>query len=261
MSRRTASYAAVLAAVMAVSLIHAAPADDMASRFRARVYRSKTYSSLPYRLLVPRGYTSSRKYPLVLFLHGVGERGADNTKQLHAGLNIFADEKKMDRHPCFIAAPQCPADSWWVDADHEADRHVMSDRPTAALAMSLELVDSLSNEFSIDTGRIYVVGYSMGGFGAWEAIQRRPDLFAAAVPACGGGDETLARRIRRVPIWAFHGAHDPIVNIARSRNMIHALIAAGGVPRYTEYAEVNHFCWGLAFGDSDMHEWLFSRKK
>lgn len=257
---RHAFYASGIAALLA-AFLGTAPADDMADRFRARLYRSSTHSSLPYRLLVPRDYNPLKKYPLVLFLHGKGERGADNVKQLHAGLDIFADKKKMERHPCFIAAPQCPEDSSWVDADPDSDRHIMREKPTAALAMSLELVESLSKEFSVDTKRLYVVGYSMGGFGAWEAIQRRPDLFAAAVPACGGGDETLAHRIKRVPVWVFHGARDPIVRVERSRGMIHALISSGGVPRYTEYPDINHFCWGLAFGDRVLHDWLFRQKK
>lgn len=137
----------------------------------------------------------------------------------------------------------------------------MRDKPTEFLAMSIELVELLCKEFSININRIYVVGYSMGGFGAWEAILRWPDLFAAAVPVCGGGDESIAYRIRRIPVWAFHGLLDPIVKAARSRHMIQAIVAAGGVPRYTEYPNIDHFCWGIAFGDNEMHEWLFRQKK
>jgi predicted peptidase len=234
---------------------------DLTEVFAARTFRSKKYSSLPYRLLIPKQYLKTRAYPLVLFLHGSDERGTDNMKQLYVGLNIFADEKMMRRYPCFIAAPQCPTGMKWVDVNWKEKRHTMHENPTPSLAMAVELVEELQNEFSIDNKRIYITGYSMGGFGAWEAIERRPDLFAAAVPVCGGGDETKAFHAARMPIWAFHGALDQIVKVSRSRNMIDAIVMAGGMPRYTEYPEINHFSWGLAYSDPQVLEWLFKQKK
>ncbi len=234
---------------------------DMLKRFEARIFQSKSRSSIPYRLLIPNHYRHSGRYPLVLFLHGSDERGTDNAKQLFVGLNIFADEKKMNVYPCFIAAPQCPPDMKWTDTDWKAERHIMAAEPTPALAMSIELIGSLLKEYSIDDKRIYVVGYSMGGFGVWEAIERWPELFAAAVPVCGGGDERNAHRIMHIPIWVFHGARDRIVSVRQSQNMVHAVVRAGGVPRYTEYPTVNHYSWVLAFSDPRMFEWLFSQKK
>ncbi len=234
---------------------------DMAERFQPRIYNSKKYSSLPYRLLIPKYYDRSRQYPLVLFLHGSDERGSDNRRQLFVGLHIFADEKRMDQYPCFIAAPQCPLEMKWVDVDWKADTHMMPRDPTPAMAMSLELIEELQKEFSIDRNRLYVVGYSMGGYAVWDAIQRWPNLFAAAVPVCGGGDETKAPRIAQIPIWAFHGARDQIVKVPRSRNMINAIVIAGGTPRYTEYPTINHFSWGYVFGDTEMFHWLFDQKK
>lgn len=234
---------------------------DLTEVFAARTFRSKKYSSLPYRLLIPKQNLKTGAYPLVLFLHGSDERGTDNMKQLYVGLNIFADEKMMRRYPCFIAAPQCPTGMKWVDVNWKEERHTMHENPTPSLAMAIELVEELQKEFSIDNKRIYITGYSMGGFGAWEAIERRPDLFAAAVPVCGGGDETKAFRAARMPIWAFHGALDQIVKVSRSRNMIDAIVMAGGMPRYTEYPEINHFSWGLAYSDPQVFEWLFKQKK
>jgi predicted peptidase len=234
--------------------------DELAERFEAHIFKSLTHSTLPYRLLIPKKQGTGGTYPLVLFLHGSDERGTDNSKQLYAGLNIFADQKTMDRYPCFIVAPQCPKDMKWVDVDWKAERHKMSDSPTPALAMAIELVEELEKKFPIDRKRIYITGYSMGGFGTWDAIERRPDLFAAAVPVCGGGDETRAARISDVPMWAFHGALDQIVKVDRSRNMINAVVRAGGVPRYTEYPLINHFSWGLAYSDPRTFEWLFSQK-
>jgi len=137
----------------------------------------------------------------------------------------------------------------------------MQNDPTPPLAMSIEIVADLQREFSIDTGRIYVTGYSMGGFATWEAIQRWPDLFAAAVPVCGGGDEALAPLLVRMPIWAFHGALDNIVNVRRSRNMINAIVRAGGMPRYSEYTLVTHLCWNFTYSDDAMFDWLFKQKK
>lgn len=235
--------------------------SDISGLFEARAYTSPRKGSLPYRLMKPANYDTSKKYPLILFLHGAGERGTDNRKQLVVGLNIFADPKRIDRYPCFIVAPQCPEEDKWADVDWKAEHHTMKDKPTPSLSLALDIVSELQKEFSIDPGRLYIIGYSMGGFGAWDAIQRYPGLFAAAVPVCGGGDETAAGRIIHVPIWAFHGALDNIVMVSRSRNMVNTLVRAGGVPRYTEYPAINHFCWGLAFSNTAMLDWLFSQTK
>ncbi len=235
--------------------------DKVAERFEACTFVSVTGSTLPYRLLAPRKKARSGIYPLILFLHGSDERGSDNSKQLYAGLNIFADEKRMDKYPCFIAAPQCPKSMKWTDVDWKEERHRMSDTPTPALAMAIELIEALQKKLTVDKTRTYITGYSMGGFGTWEAIERRPDLFAAAVPICGGGDETRATRITDMPVWAFHGALDQIVKVGRSRNMVNAIVAAEGVPRYTEYPSINHFSWGLAYSDPSMFEWLFIQRK
>lgn len=252
--------ACIVSAILVLCSIEAGSAADMAVRFQARLFNKNEFT-LPYRLLVPVHYDATKRYPLILFLHGSDERGTDNIRQLYVGLDIFAAEARMQRYPCFIIAPQCPAGMKWADVDWKSDRHIMRDSPTEALASSIDLIRDVSKEFSIDACRIYVAGYSMGGFGSWEAIQRWPDLFAAAVPVCGGGDETQATRIAGVPLWAFHGALDPLVKVGRSRNMVNAVVRAGGTPRYTEYPGINHFSWGLAFSDPSLYEWLFRQKK
>jgi predicted peptidase len=254
--------AGLLVALFSLPLPAARPGPaDISRLFEARTYRSSHGGTLPYRLMKPARFDAAKKYPLVLFLHGAGERGTDNRKQLLVGLNIFADPTRIDRYPCFIVAPQCPEKDKWADVEWNAETHIMKKNPTPSLAMALEIVAALGKEFPVDPDRLYVIGYSMGGYGAWDAIQRHPELFAAAVPVCGGGDETAARRIIRVPVWAFHGALDDIVRVERSRNMINALVRAGGVPRYTEYADINHFCWGYAFMDETMLSWLFWQRK
>lgn len=255
--------APVIFSVLSVFLLNAATfiSEEIELRFQARSYRDARGFDLPYRLLIPERFVKGKKYPLVLFLHGSDERGNDNRKQLHVGLHIFSSPERMRKNPCFIVAPQCPKGMMWADVDWKSDQHIMKKSPTPALRASRDLITSLMGEFPIDGDRIYITGYSMGGFGAWEAVQRWPDFFTAAVPVCGGGDETIAEGIVHLPLWAFHGARDTIVNVTRSRRMIDAIVRAGGVPRYTEYRNINHFSWGLVYADPKMHHWLFIQKK
>lgn len=234
---------------------------EIETRFQDRSYQDHCGFTLPYRLMIPKHIVAGKKYPLVLFLHGSDERGTDNRKQLYVGLHIFADPERIRKNPCFIVAPQCPKRMMWADADWKSDRHTMKKDPTPALRASRDLIQSLIDEFPIDSDRIYITGYSMGGFGTWDAVQRWPDFFAANVPICGGGDELTAGRIIHIPLWAFHGARDNIVKVTRSRRMIDAIVRAGGVPRYTEYREINHFSWGFVYADPKMHDWLFTQRK
>jgi predicted peptidase len=236
-------------------------AADHRDRYEAREFADGEGKTLKYRLLRPQGYDPKKTYPLVLFLHGAGERGSDNKIQLIHGMNEFAADEIMEKYPAFVIAPQCPEGKQWVDVPWSADSHAMPKEPAEPLRLSLELISALQKEFSLDKSRIYVTGLSMGGFGAWDAIQRRPELFAAAVPVCGGGDAALAEQIKDVPVWAFHGAEDGAVKPKRSRDMISALQKAGGSPKYTEYEKVGHHSWEKAYGDVRMYEWLFSQKR
>lgn len=229
-------------------------------RFETRSFKSEQ-GSLPYRLLRPKNYDAGRSYPLVIFYHGAGERGDDNVKQLVHGINDFASDDVMAKYPCFVVAPQCPDGDQWVDVPWSADSHKMPEKPTEPMRLSLELITSLESEFSIDASRLYVTGLSMGGFGTWDAIQRYPNRFAAAVPICGGGDTEFAKQLLPVPIWAFHGEADTAVKPLRSRDMIAAIKAAGGSPKYTEYPGVGHNSWAATYANREMYAWLFSQKK
>src|SRR5207244_7702516 len=120
---------------------------------------------------------------------------------------------------------------------------------------------ALQKEFSIDPKRLYITGLSMGGYGTWDLISRHPELFAAAAPICGGGDEDQAEKIAKLPIWIFHGAKDQAVPVERSRNMVTALKKAGGEPKYTEYPDVGHDSWVRAYKDPELFAWLFAQKK
>jgi predicted peptidase len=191
----------------------------------------------------------------VLFLHGAGERGTDNRLQLtgQTAPLVFVSPESQAQWPCFMLAPQCPPGGGWD--------HIGSDQPSTWMRLTLEALDGLQQEFSIDPGRLYITGLSMGGFGTWDAITRYPGYFAAAVPIAGGGDPSVADRAADTPIWAFHGAADMTVPVQRTRAMIAAVIAAGGDPLYTEYAGVGHVgSWNLAYAEPDLLPWLFSKQ-
>ncbi len=229
-------------------------------RFETRVFKTAD-GSLPYRLLRPKNYDANQRYPLVMFYHGAGERGDDNVKQLVHGMSDFASDDVMAKYPCFVVAPQSPNGDQWVDTPWSADAHSMPEKPTEPLRLSLELIKSLQSEFSIDANRLYVTGLSMGGFGVWDAIQRHPNRFAAAVPICGGGDVAFAKQLANVPVWAFHGDADTAVKPKRSRDMIAALKAAGGSPKYTEYPGVGHNSWAATYANRETYAWLFAQKR
>ncbi len=236
-------------------------ADSWQDLYVPAVFKNAAGQTMPYRLLKPEKIEPGQAYPLMLFLHGVGERGTDNRKQLANGANELAKQEIRRKHPCFIVAPQCPGNARWADFDWTLTTHKMPEKPYAPLVMAMELTDSLANELPVDKRRVYITGLSMGGFGVWDAIQRWPDRFAAAIPVCGGGDVTQAPRLKNLPIWAFHGNLDVIVPASRTLSMIDAIKAAGGSPKVTTYPLAGHVCWVWAYSDSSVADWLFSQQK
>jgi predicted peptidase len=247
----------------AIAAFAAAPisAADWSDMYEARTYSDPQGGPLLYRLLKPQNYDSLKKYPLVLFLHGAGERGDDNQAQLKWGCEEFASDANRSQHPCFVVVPQCPEGEQWVDVPWSSDSHAMPEKPTAALRRSLELIESLQREFSIDPDRLYITGLSMGGYGVWDAIQRHPDRFAAAAPVCSGGDPQYAKAIAHVPVWAFHGAKDTVVKPHRSREMVEAIRAAGGEAKYTEYPDAAHNSWSATYANPELYAWMFSQRR
>jgi predicted peptidase len=225
-----------------------------------RVYRNTSGESIPYRLVVPPDYDARETYPLILFLHGAGERGSDNEAQLQHPevLRLTTDAA----NPCFLVAPQCPREQKWVDAPWSLRGPLKTpEQPSAATRLTMELLDALEGAFRIDPERRYVTGISMGGFGTFDLLVRRPHQFAAAVAICGGADESRAPEIAHVPIWVFHGARDRTVPVARSRSAVEALKAAGARPRYTEYARVGHNAWTRAYREPELRDWLFRQRR
>ena len=257
---------ALLKFLLLLALAPAARAQEpapapLADRFEARVFTNAQGGTLPYRLLRPDGYDPARAYPLVLFLHGAGERGSNNLAQLKHGLRRFASADLQARHPTFVMAPQVPLNQKWSNTDWSAPQSRLPDQPSDSLQRALDAVAALQREFHLDADRIYLTGISMGGYGTWDAICRYPGAFAAAVPVCGGGDETLADRIKDLPIWCFHGDQDNAVPVGRSRRMIEAIRKAGGTPRYTEYPGVGHNAWDPAYDDPALYDWLFAQRR
>lgn len=236
-------------------------AAEFEKLFETHVFKNPGGKTLPYRLLKPVNYQSdaSIKYPLVLFLHGAGERGTDNVTPLVHGMKEFAKDDVRAKFPCFVLVPQCPNEKRWVEVDWALDSHQQLPDDSETMKLVLELMTSLRNDYRIDEKRQYATGLSMGGFGVWDLITRHPELFAAAAPICGGGDEGVARKAANVPIWTFHGDGDTVVKPSRSRNMINALVKAGGRPIYTEYIGVGHDSWHKAYADPKLMEWLFEQ--
>lgn len=220
-------------------------------------YTNSRGERMPYLLFVPSGYDQQKKYPLVLWLHGGGSRGNDPKVQLtygeQHGFGFLVRSDNQSRYPGFVLAPQCPLNKVWGDPG--------ASNPTAEMKLVLEILSQLQTNYSIDPARLYVMGMSLGGYGAWDIIARRPGMFAAAVPICGGGAPSKAAMITGTAVWAFHGDRDQSVDVGESRRMIAALKKAGGNPKYTEYKDVGHNSWERAFAEPDLLPWLFAQKR
>jgi predicted peptidase len=232
------------------------------SVFSVNKFISDKGDTLNYRLLYPDA-DPLRKYPLVIFLHGSGERGNDNDAQLKWGVKKFATDINMTQHPALVIAPQCPAGMEWSNFSGKAngtELHLLP-APSKPMELVIALIKQAIKTLPVDTNRIYITGLSMGGFGTYDAIERYPTLFAAAVPVCGGGDVSKAASIAHIPLWIFHGADDPAVIPAFSHEMLQALTKAGARPGFTQYPGVGHFSWLGAYSDAMMMEWLFSQHK
>ncbi len=229
------------------------------SLLEKEVWKPETNGGLPYRMMRPENLEPGKKYPLVIFLHGAGERGNDNEVQLVHGVKDFANPGARKKYPCFLVAPQCPVNKQWVQVPWSSPSHDMPPKPSQPASLLVGLLDSLQKTLPIDADRVYITGLSMGGYGSWDLLARQPERFAAAVPVCGGGDEKKAERMKNVPIWAFHGGQDGAVPVSRSRNMVNAVNQAGGWAKYTEYPEVGHDSWNACYADPEMMAWLFAQ--
>ncbi len=225
-------------------------------------YTNGKGDTLNYRQLSP-DYDTLRKYPLVIFLHGSGERGNDNESQLKWGVMNFASDQNMIKYPAIVIVPQCPEKMEWANFSRKKNSRekLLQPEPTKPMELLIALIQQTIKKMPVDTNRIYITGLSMGGYGTYDAIERYPDLFAAAVPVCGGGDVLKAVLIAHIPIWVFCGAEDAAVSPLYSLDMIEALTKAGAHPGFTQYPEVGHFSWLGAYSDPLMMQWLFRQHK
>ena len=217
--------------------------------------------TLYYRLSYPDNYDTSKTYPFILFLHGAGERGNDNDLQLSYVDKVFESPEWRSQYEAIILAPQCPEDKRWVEVDWSLPKHTMPKTISEPLGLTMDLLFKLIDSLPIDTNRIYITGLSMGGFGTWDAIARYPNLFAAAVPICGGADLKTAPLLKNIPIWVFHGAVDKLVSVERSRKMVQELKKYNNQIIYTEYPNTGHFAWVKAYSNKELWKWMFSKSK
>lgn len=233
-------------------------------------YSRHTYENdgkvLNYRMLLPNDFDKSNAYPVVLFLHGMGERGTDNNTQLAHGARMFLDS--IQKYPAIVIFPQCPPTDYWANlyrpdtggASRKFTFHT-EEEPHPTLGLVIDLIDSLLQEPFTDTQRLYVSGLSMGAFGVWELLWRIPDKIAAAIPICGGGPVEMASEMTSVPIWAFHGTKDDVVHPRLSALMVKSIQQQGGQAKITLLVGANHNAWDPAFADPEYLKWLFSHIK
>jgi predicted peptidase len=235
-------------------------------------FEKKTFQmgtdQMPYAILLPDDYDASKSYPLLLFLHGAGERGADNESQLTHGAYLFTTKAFRKKFPAIVLMPQCAVYYYWSNVKKEVPQGGMPNfsfykkgAPTKAMILLEGLLDEVIQNYSLDKNRLYVGGLSMGGMGTFELIKRNPRLFAAAFPICGGAAPKTLRKYKRPSWWVFHGNADPVVPASFSTQMVKKFKKRGFDVRYTLYEGVGHNSWDLAFKEPGLFPWLFSNTK
>lgn len=198
--------------------------------------------SCQYLLFLPEGYGEKEQlWPMILFLHGAGERGDDlNKVKVHGPPKIVEAQKDF---PFIVVSPQCPAEQWWSNE------------------VLINLLDDIVSCCDVDAEKIYLTGLSMGGFGTWHLACKYPERFAAIAPICGGGEPVLADRLKEVPVWAFHGARDELIPLKRSEEMVDAVKDCGGDARLTIYAEAGHDSWTDTYNNKELYDWFLKHHK
>ena len=231
--------------------------------FKKEVYVTSDGFTLPYRLYIPRNYDPGEFYPLMLFMHGAGERGCDNDEQARVAIPHVFDDPKSPAYNAIVVAPQCPEGKQWVYTPWEKGNYSTdSVVESKELQTVIEILRHLCSEYNVDKSRIYATGLSMGGFATWDLITRHPTVFAAAMPVCGGGDPSKAKQLAEIPIRTFHGFLDGVVPAEGTREMYSAISAQGkGRITYTEFPDRAHDIWDPVYMNAANVNWLFSQRK
>lgn len=256
---------ATMRRIPVLATLLAACASAPTSQGRLTVFESRSVEvdgfRYPFQLLLPTCPIDGPS-PLVVFLHGAGERGSDNSKQLTWLPLAMAGEPMRSEFPCHLLAVQCPTDEKWVDVPWgDKSPSALPEAPSRAMRAVIAAIEQVERDKPIDASRVYLTGLSMGGYGAWDLAMRMPEKFAALAPVCGGGDPTKAVLLRDVPVWIWHGDKDAAVPVERSRQMAEALKSVGSSARYSELPGVGHDSWRQAYAPDGAVAWMFAQRQ
>lgn len=235
---------------------------DVKVVFQKHTYESDGYI-LPYLLYIPKAYDCGERYPMMVFLHGAGERGNDNQAQLVHGLQTMFNDPTSPVYDSIIIVPQCPTTSQWVLTPWANGNYSIYNTPESReLECVCAVMDEIRDCYNVDDDRVYITGISMGGFGTWDMLARHGARFAAGMPVCGGGDPSYAKLLKRIPIRTFHGSEDDAVPANGTRQMYAAIRREGGdLIDYTEFDGWGHGIWEMVYSDRGNIDWLFAQSR
>lgn len=246
-------------------ILFSAAAQDF-SKFKKESF-ANGIDTLKYRILYPENFDASKKYPIVLFLHGRGESGNDNEKQLTHGAKLFLTTNFRNNFPSIVVFPQCAENSYWANVKIEEVSNkrfftfIKGGKPTKAMNLLVKFTNQFLKKNFVDQNKIYVGGLSMGGMGTLEILRRKPNTFAAAFSICGGDHIANAKKYQNIPLWLFHGGLDDVVSPQFSYSVYNTLKNLGKEPKFTIYLKDNHNSWDSAFAEPTLFTWLFSQTK
>ena len=253
--------------LLLTTLLFALPSGSQAQEFAEyqKQYFLSKQDTLPFRVLLPKDFDTKKKYPLLIFLHGIGERGSDNEKQLTHGARFFLKDSIRERFPAVVVFPQCPDGSSWHNAKvtpfpdgRRMVEHPKTRKSNRQLNMLADLIFEMHWVYPIDENRIYLGGLSNGGRGTLEMVRQNPKLFAAAFAICGGANPAIAPDLKNTPLWLFHGDADPVNPYRESKEVYDALKELDATVRMTTFPGTDHNAWEPAFKEPGLMEWLFS---